>query len=238
MSAQSKKAMELYHSGKVSSLKEAWAEVKAKSSKSKSKSKAKVAAAPKAKKAKRKASPLARKAATLRSASCKVPLKDAWKKARAAKPKVKGRALAKRAMSTYSASCSLPMADAWKAAKAASKGRTPRPSKRNPNYDYDFSRELSMFDYHHPSYEQTVGQFGPSEAFTHGIQPANRRNPRKARANKGYDTDFSQEISLFDFPPPFISAYGPFGVSEAFTHGLQPVNRRNPRKARKNKSRR
>jgi hypothetical protein len=166
-----------------------------------------------------------------------VPLKDAWKKARAAKPKVKGRALAKRAMSTYSASCSLPMSKAWKLAKSGAKAQT-KQGKFNPNYDYDFSRELSMFDYHAPQFEQTTGQFGPMEAFTHGIQPANRRNPRKARANKGYDTDFSQEISLFDFPPPFISAYGPFGVSEAFTHGLQPVNRRNPRKARKNKSRR
>jgi len=188
-------------------------------------------------KAKRKASPLARKAAVIRSASCKLPMSDAWKKARKAVRRPKGRAVAKKAMSLYSEACTLPMRDAWAAARAASKGTTPKPPRRaraNKGYDTDFSRELSMFDYHHPAYEQTVGPFSASEAFTHGLQPANRRNPRRSarRNGKGYDTDFSREISMFDYhAPQFEQTVGPFGVSEAFTHGLQPANRRNPRKA-------
>jgi hypothetical protein len=52
-------------------------------------------------------------------------------------------------------------------------------SRRNAGEVADFSRELSMFDYHAPQFEQTVGQFSVTEAFTHGLQPANRRNPRK-----------------------------------------------------------
>jgi predicted RNA-binding Zn-ribbon protein involved in translation (DUF1610 family) len=55
-------------------------------------------------------------------------------------------------------------------------------ARRNgKGYDTDFSRELSMFDYHAPQFEQTTGPFGVSEAFTHGLQPANRRNPRRRR---------------------------------------------------------
>jgi hypothetical protein len=146
-------------------------------------------------KTKRKASPLARKAMKLRSASCTLPLSEAWAQARAKPPRRRARA--------------------------------------NKGYDTDFSRELSMFDYHHPAYEQTTGQFSASEAFTHGLQPANRRNPRRSarRNGKGYDTDFSREISMFDYhAPQFEQTVGPFGVSEAFTHGLQPANRRNPRR--------
>lgn len=55
----------------------------------------------------------------------------------------------------------------------------PRKARANKGYDTDFSPELSMFDYHAPQFEQTIGQFSASEAFTHGLQPANRRNPRK-----------------------------------------------------------
>jgi hypothetical protein len=54
-------------------------------------------------------------------------------------------------------------------------------ARNNKGYDTDFSRELSMFDYHAPQFEQTTGPFGVSEAFTHGLQPANRRNPRRRR---------------------------------------------------------
>jgi len=57
--------------------------------------------------------------------------------------------------------------------------RNPRSRRNGKGYDTDFSRELSMFDYHAPQFEQTVGQFSVTEAFTHGLQPANRRNPRK-----------------------------------------------------------
>ena len=58
--------------------------------------------------------------------------------------------------------------------------------------DFDFSPENGMWP-HHPVYEQTIGQFSTGEAFTHGIQPVNRRNPRRRRSARhnpyGYDLD-------------------------------------------------
>lgn len=181
---------------------------------------------------KRKASPLAKAAVTLRSKSCKLPLRTAWAKAR------KSKVVAKEAMRLYSAECDLPLSEAWKQARAAGPAAAnPKPprrrARRNEGEVADFSRELSMFDYHAPQFEQTTGQFSVTEAFTHGLQPANRRNPRRrARRNEGEVADFSRELSMFDYhAPQFEQTTGQFGVSEAFTHGLQPANRRNPRKA-------
>lgn len=60
--------------------------------------------------------------------------------------------------------------------------RKGRRSHRNPEETSDmleFSPEIDMWA-HHPVYEQTVGQFSTGEAFTHGIQPVNRRNPRRS----------------------------------------------------------
>ena len=187
---------------------------------------------------KRKASPLAKAAVTLRSKSCKLPLRTAWAKAR------KSKVVAKEAMRLYSAECDLPLSEAWKQARAealaATNPKPPRRARKNKGYDTDFSRELSMFDYHHPAYEQTTGPFSVTEAFTHGLQPANRRNPRRrARRNEGEVADFSRELSMFDYhAPQFEQTTGQFGISEAFTHGLQPANRRNPRKARRNTGKR
>lgn len=36
----------------------------------------------------------------------------------------------------------------------------------------------------HPVYEQVIGQFGVSEEFTDGLQPVNRRNPKKRRKTR------------------------------------------------------
>lgn len=47
---------------------------------------------------------------------------------------------------------------------------------KKAGWSIDKGPETSMWP-HHPVYEQVRGQFGVSEAWTHGLQPANRRNP-------------------------------------------------------------
>ena len=92
-----------------------------------------------------------------------------------------------------------------------------RSALANPHYS-DYSE-------HHPVYEQEIGQFSTGEAFTHGIQPMNRRNPRKARKNVGayeMDADYSAHH------PAYEQFDGQFSTGEAWSHGIQPMNRRNP----------
>ncbi len=92
-----------------------------------------------------------------------------------------------------------------------------RTALMNPHYS-DYSE-------HHPVYEQEIGQFSTGEAFTHGIQPMNRRNPRKARKNVGaYELD----ADYADHHPVYEQFDGQFSTGEAWSHGIQPVNRRNP----------
>lgn len=80
---------------------------------------------------------------------------------------------------------------------------------------------------YHPVYSQQIGQFSVTEAQTHGIQPRNRRNPRKSRNNPEY-SDYSVHHPVFE------QEIGQFSTSLPQTKGIQPVNRRNPRNSKKN----
>lgn len=64
--------------------------------------------------------------------------------------------------------------------------RRTRRTRRNPRPEFAVPPPHSHMaaDPWHPVYEQVIGQFGVSEAFTHGVQPMNRRNPKKRRKAK------------------------------------------------------
>ena len=53
-------------------------------------------------------------------------------------------------------------------------------ARHNPDSeDGNYLLRHELFPFHHPVYEQFDGQFSTDEAWTHGIQPMNRRNPRR-----------------------------------------------------------
>jgi hypothetical protein len=82
--------------------------------------------------------------------------------------------------------------------------RRPRRPRRNPRRS------------RHPIYEQTRGQFGVSEAWTHGVQPYGRRNPSHSHTASD------------PWHPVYEQIIGQFSTSEPWTHGVQPYSRRNP----------
>lgn len=66
------------------------------------------------------------------------------------------------------------------------KSQARRNSATGTEHHIGKSPETGMWP-HHPVYEQVRGQFGVSEAWTHGLQPMNRRNPGvfSAQSNVG-----------------------------------------------------
>jgi hypothetical protein len=87
---------------------------------------------------------------------------------------------------------------------------------------------------HHPVYEQFDAQFSTGEEWSHGIQPMNRRNPRKARkARNNPIGEFRIDGDYSEHHPVYEQFDGQFSTSEPWTHGLQPMNRRNPMTTRK-----
>ena len=173
--AGAKEAMALYHSGRASSLKEAWAMIKAgaRSNPRKPAAKAKPKAAP------RKPSDWSSIFGKIGSRAAQIQQergchwRSAWDQAKrelsidyTPKPKVSKKALAasnpagaKEAMALYHSGQASSLKEAWAMVK--------RQGRRNPHAD------------HHAAYEQWIGQFGTSEAWTQGIVPVNRRNPRR-----------------------------------------------------------
>lgn len=87
----------------------------------------------------------------------------------------------------------------------------------------------SEYSEHHPVYEQEIGQFSTSQAYTHGIQPMNRRNPRKSRkARNNPIGEFRLDGDYSEHHPVYEQFDAQFSTSEPWTHGIQPMNRRNP----------
>lgn len=75
-----------------------------------------------------------------------------------------------------------------KAVRGRSKSRTSRARRNSSALELELDNPGSFLasDPWHPVYEQVLGQFGVSEALTHGLQPVNRRNgKKKKKGSKG-----------------------------------------------------
>lgn len=90
----------------------------------------------------------------------------------AAKPARNGDAA--KAMRLFHSGHASSLAEAWDIVKG---GR----ARRNSYLD---SPTAQWLPYHDPNYEQVLGQFGVSEAFTTGIQPMSRRNSKSRKSRK------------------------------------------------------
>lgn len=84
------------------------------------------------------------------------------------------------------ASCLPPKKTKAKAApkKKGSTGRRRAAANPRDTFELDTPGSYLAADPWHPVYEQVIGQFGVSEGLTHGLQPANRRNPSRKRKAK------------------------------------------------------
>ena len=87
---------------------------------------------------------------------------------------------------------------------------------------------------HHPVYEQFDGQFSTGEAWSHGIQPMNRRNPRKPRKAARHNPigEYRLGGDYSEHHPVYEQVTNQFSTGEDYTYGIQPMNRRNPMTSR------
>lgn len=173
------------------------------------------------------AAPVAKKAAPKRKKTTTSPRRTSTRaKGRKVASKSPRTSKMRKGANRYRAFIKATMADGYSHAEARAIWHHEKGAYRNPR-DLTHRREALVpshqLDYWdnsvptalmNPEYEDyddfDYGPFSTGLAHTHGVQPVNRRNPRRSHH------------------PIYEQTRGQFGVSEAWTHGVQPYGRRNP----------